>query len=140
MYKDCTYSYPQKSLTSVPLLPFMAFDLQFTENLAIAFQDDSDFAMTEVGLILSEEGEEIWFVLDSKINGEQFAIVDKELYEKNKEKLEYFPAQIISGDVKVIRRTASNLRHYEVRYTRLDGEIVHFKASGKINKKPPFFF
>lgn len=136
---DCTYSYPKNSLSSIPLLPFMAFDLQFKENLAIAFQDDSDWAMTEVGLILSEEGEEIWFILDSKMNGEQFAIVDKELYAKNKEKLDYFPAQIISGDVKVMRRIASNLRHYEVRYTRLDGEIVHFKASAKINKKPPFF-
>jgi hypothetical protein len=62
----------EKALVDFPIIPLWPFALRFDQDLMISLVDDGPWGMIEVANIHTEEGESLWFTLDSRLDGRQY--------------------------------------------------------------------
>lgn len=110
-----------------PLIPLMAFGVSMPEDIVISLKDDSDWGMIEICKMSLPNNKDVWFSLDSKLDGKQYIGLPKDFEKDHSDLKLIFPAHMYDAELVVNEYTRENKIYYKIQYTRFDKEEIHFE-------------
>lgn len=119
--------YQKEAAIEFPLIPLWPFGLRFEDDICLCLDGDGPWAMIEIACAKGPNEQELWFVLDSYLDGTQVVGLPKENYQQALEWAQFFPAQTYDSQLTVEKKIEGSKEWLSFSYQRFDDEKISFE-------------